>query len=99
MNIVFSNENTSLTQDYSILCDALRDLVLFVQFKKCEKHLWRSVNFSKVAGFSIFLISKVFNSQKLFSVNNFPKLIFLHIIVYCKKIRPLKEFRPSNFQG
>ena len=32
-------------------CDALRDLVLFVQFQKREKHLWRSVNFSKVAGF------------------------------------------------
>ena len=29
---------------------ALRDLVPFVQFKKCEKHPWRSVNFSKVAG-------------------------------------------------
>ena len=32
-------------------CGALRDLVSFVQFKKCEKHPWRSVNFSKVAGF------------------------------------------------
>ena len=31
-------------------CDALRDLVAFVQFKKLEKHPWRSVNFSKVAG-------------------------------------------------
>ena len=30
--------------------DALRDLVPFVQFKKREKHPWRSVNFSKVAG-------------------------------------------------
>ena len=31
-------------------CDALRDLVPFVQFKKREKHPWRSVNFSKVLG-------------------------------------------------
>ena len=31
-------------------CDALRDLVPFVQFKKREKHPWRSVTFSKVAG-------------------------------------------------
>ena len=30
------------------ICDALRDLVLFVQFKKREKHPWRSVTFSKV---------------------------------------------------
>ena len=26
-----------------IICDALHDLVLFLQFKKREKHLWRSV--------------------------------------------------------
>ena len=34
----------------NIICGALRDLVPFVQFKKREKHPWRSVNFSKVAG-------------------------------------------------
>ena len=33
------------------ICGALRDLVPFVQFKKREKHPWRSVSFSKVAGF------------------------------------------------
>ena len=32
------------------ICDVLRDLVTFVQFKKREKHPWRSVTFSKVAG-------------------------------------------------
>ena len=31
--------------------DVLHDLVPFVQFKKREKHPWRSVTFSKVAGF------------------------------------------------
>ena len=30
----------------SVICDALRDLIPFVQFKKREKHPWRSVNFS-----------------------------------------------------
>ena len=35
-------------------CDAMRDLVPFVQFKKREKHPWISVTFSKIAGFSIF---------------------------------------------
>ena len=34
---------------FLIKCDALRDLVPFVQFIKGEKHPWRSVNFSKVA--------------------------------------------------
>ena len=29
--------------------DALRDLVPFVQFKKREKHSWRSDTFNKVA--------------------------------------------------
>ena len=29
------------------ICGALRDLVPFVQFKKCEKHSWRSVIFTK----------------------------------------------------
>ena len=32
------------------ICDALRYLVPLVQFKRREKHPWRSVNFSKVAG-------------------------------------------------
>ena len=32
------------------ICGALRDLLPFVQFEKREKHPWRSVNFSKVAG-------------------------------------------------
>ena len=29
-------------------CDALRDLVPFVQFKKCEKNPWRSVRLVKL---------------------------------------------------
>ena len=33
----------------------MRNLVPFVQFKKREKQPWRSVNFSKVAGFSDFV--------------------------------------------
>ena len=32
------------------ISNALRDLIPFVQFKKREKHPWRSVTFSKVAG-------------------------------------------------
>ena len=34
---------------------ALRDLVPCTQFKKREKHPWRSVTFRKVAGFSLQL--------------------------------------------
>ena len=32
------------------ISDVLHDLVPFVLFKKCEKHPWRNVIFSKVAG-------------------------------------------------
>ena len=32
-----------------LICDALCDLVPFVQFKNREKHPWRSVNFSEFA--------------------------------------------------
>ena len=56
----------------SCICDALRDLVLFVQFKKREKHPWRNVNFSKVAGWSLLLLlvllkrmTEFFNQQYL----------------------------------
>ena len=38
-----------------VVCDALHDLVIFAQFKKRVKHPWKSVNFSKVAGFSLQL--------------------------------------------
>ena len=38
-------------------CDALRNMVSFVQFKKREKHPWRSVSFSKVAENFHFLLS------------------------------------------
>ena len=36
-----------------LICDVLRDLVPFIQFKKSEKHPWGGggVTISKVAGF------------------------------------------------
>ena len=37
------------------LCDGLHDLVAPAEFKKREKHPWRNVNVSKVAGFSLQL--------------------------------------------
>ena len=42
---VYMIQNENLT-----IGDALRSLVPFVEFKKYEKHLWRSVTISKVAG-------------------------------------------------
>ena len=37
-------------KEFGVTCGVLRDLVPFVQFKKREKHPWRSVTFSRVAG-------------------------------------------------
>ena len=49
-----SHEYSSLDWDNKTccvqICDTLRDLAPFVQFEKREKHPWRSVTFSKVAG-------------------------------------------------
>ena len=44
-----------ISREEKTKCGALRDLVPFVQFKKREKHSWRSANFSKVAGLSLQL--------------------------------------------
>ena len=41
------------------MCDVLRDLVSFVQFKKREKHPWRSATFCKVAGLKPATLLKV----------------------------------------
>ena len=39
----------------ALICDALHDLVPFVQCKNLKKHPWRSVIFGKVVGFSLQL--------------------------------------------
>ena len=41
---------TKKSMERASIQDALRDLVSFVQFKKQEKHPWRSVTISKIAG-------------------------------------------------
>ena len=42
-------------QSSKSICDVLRDLVSFVQFKKHEKQPWKSVTSSKVADYSLQL--------------------------------------------
>ena len=44
----YLNNVDLLKFDLDTICDALLDLLLFVQFKKCQKHPWRSVTFSKM---------------------------------------------------
>ena len=52
-------------------CDALRDLVPFVQFKKHEKHPWRSVNFGKVAALKQLLLVELRFSSKMYYLINY----------------------------
>ena len=48
---IHCSKQESILSFLDAICGALRDLVPLVQFKKREKHPWRSFNFSKVAGF------------------------------------------------
>ena len=52
ISALIHNRNLEIlgTEFLKEICGALRDLLPFVQFKTREKHPWRSVNFSKVAG-------------------------------------------------
>ena len=61
------------------ICNALRNSVPFLQFKKREKHPWRSVTCSKVAGFFtksntppwvFFTFLKFLNGTKLRKVSH-----------------------------
>ena len=49
-------------------CDALHDLLLFEQFKKCEKQPWLGISFSKVAGYSLQLTKCNTSSWVFFSL-------------------------------
>ena len=52
LRILYKDAKHALDSQVSMyICDALRDLAQFVQFKKHEKYPWRSVTFSKSATF------------------------------------------------
>ena len=74
-------------------CGGLHDLVPFAQFKKREKHPWKSVNFSRVAGFKPATLPKLTLLHGFFSrflnckngtkLRNAPQMVIfkrLHII-------------------
>ena len=50
---------TVFTQAHVEHIYSLRDLIPFVQFKKHEKHPWRSVNFSKVTRLKLVTLLKL----------------------------------------
>ena len=46
------------------ICDALRDLLPCIQFKKREKHPWMSVNFSTKINTPLWVFFKLFKLYK-----------------------------------
>ena len=53
-----TENETENERKYTSMCDALSDLVPFVQFTECGKHPWRSVGFSKKPAKSLQLYEK-----------------------------------------
>ena len=41
---------TNQSEEKAVVRESLRDLVIYLQFKKRQKHSWRSIAFNKVAG-------------------------------------------------
>ena len=70
------------------ICGALRDLVPFVQFKKCEKYPWRSVNFSTFLHGCFSCFSNCTNGIKS---RNAP-----HLSALCPAISTLENSNPGN---
>ena len=68
----------------------MRDLVPFVQFKKREKHTWRSFNFSKVAGFSSPFVISYENIQQ-YNNQEYHRIITLYPVLY-----PGRQFSPRD---
>ena len=68
---------------YKCICDVLRDLVRFVQFKTREKNLWGSVTFSKVVACNftktnVQIECKI--AQRNIFMNVFDKISNMHIL-------------------
>ena len=55
----------------TFIYDALCDLVIFLKFKKREKHPWRSVNYSKVAGNLTIYIEFQFSETRFHIIHLF----------------------------
>ena len=82
------------------ICDALHDLVAFVRFKKREKHLRRSVTFSKVYRLKPATLLKVTLLHRCFS--RFFKLCKCYQIAQRTACEQVQTFpcscRSENFQ-
>ena len=74
----------TIVKAISVNSDALRELVPLVQFKKREKHPWRSVTFSKVTllhgRFSRFLIVQMVPNRAKHRCSSVPPTLYQPIL-------------------
>ena len=61
-------ESSEISQHQSHIYDDLHDLVTFAQFKKHEKHSWRSVTFRRVAALIHGCFSVFFKLHKWYQI-------------------------------
>ena len=77
-----------------ILCDALRALVPFVQFKKRKKHSWRSVTFSTKSNTLPWVFFTFFKLHKRYQIAQWIPYIgcpFYHLTLWRKSARIQKS--------
>ena len=89
-----------------LTCDALRDLIPFVQFTKHEKHSWRSVIFSKL---KVTLLHRYFsrflNCTNGTKSRKAPYMITLHILIlpshktYIESTWDVQKMSRKPFEG
>ena len=76
------------------ICDALRDLVPFDQFKKREKYSWRSVTFSKKVTLPMVSFSRFLNLYKWYQIAQKCFIWFLYATTQIKTIGSLNSILP-----
>ena len=69
------------------ICDAMHDLISFLQFKKHERHSWRSITFSK----------KLVKSYNFTKSNTAPWVFFTFFKLYKMVTKPLKQSHIPNY--
>ena len=86
--LLFYREYRHYRHEY---CDALRDLVPFVQFKEREKSPWRSVAFSKVVNTPPWVFFTFFKLYKWYQIAQRITIIFICFVSCLIDVNNLKS--------
>ena len=105
METLVRNEAQSISGNltplkWPYIWNALRDLVPFTQFEKLEKHPWRSVTFSNVAGFKTppWVFFKFFKLYKLYQmaqrITYINTGLWVQLTKYCTSAKSALGYQP-----